>query len=109
MAKNDKSLDAVSLIGGGLAAVGLTHFVKPELFAPITAPVFPRRHHHLDLPQRCLRDRDRCCAGVPPAPDDSAWLAWPATWASSATGPCRPRPDRLRDNGYSNPRDFSSR
>jgi len=41
MAKNDKSLDAVSLIGGGLAAVGLTHFVKPELFAPITAPVFP--------------------------------------------------------------------
>ena len=41
MAKNDKSLDAVSLIGGGLVAVGLTHFVKPELFAPITAPVFP--------------------------------------------------------------------
>ncbi|GAC54975.1 hypothetical protein [Gordonia amicalis] len=41
MAKNDKSLLAVSLIGGGLAAVGLTHFVKPEVFAPITAPVFP--------------------------------------------------------------------
>ena len=41
MAGKDKPLDAVSLIGLGTAAVGVAHFVKPEAFAPITAPVFP--------------------------------------------------------------------
>ncbi|MBD0862802.1 hypothetical protein IA539_16550 [Gordonia sp. zg691] len=41
MAARTGSLDIVSLVGGGLAAVGLTHFAKPELFAPITAPIFP--------------------------------------------------------------------
>ncbi|MEO9329570.1 hypothetical protein [Gordonia aurantiaca] len=41
MTKQDKSLDAISLIGAGTAAVGVAHFIKPEAFAPITAPVFP--------------------------------------------------------------------
>ncbi|MFC9979190.1 hypothetical protein [Gordonia sp. NPDC127522] len=41
MATRKGSLDAVSLLGGGLAATGVAHFIKPEIFAPITEPVFP--------------------------------------------------------------------
>lgn len=34
-------------VGAVLAAAGVTHFVKPQVFEPITAPAFPqntRRH-----------------------------------------------------------------
>ncbi|WP_055477165.1 hypothetical protein [Gordonia sp. HS-NH1] len=41
MAAGRQSLDKVSLVGGGLAAMGLAHFVAPQAFAPITEPVFP--------------------------------------------------------------------
>ncbi|EON31456.1 membrane protein [Gordonia terrae C-6] len=41
MATRKGSLDAVSLLGGGLAATGVAHFVAPQVFASITAPVFP--------------------------------------------------------------------
>ncbi|GAC68470.1 hypothetical protein [Gordonia soli] len=39
--RSGTSLDAVSYAGIGVAAVGLGHFVVPQAFAPITAPVFP--------------------------------------------------------------------
>lgn len=33
--------DATSVAGAGLAVVGASHFVAPQAFAPITAPLFP--------------------------------------------------------------------
>jgi uncharacterized membrane protein len=35
-------VDKTKLSGIVLALAGLLHFVKPELFEPITAPAFPR-------------------------------------------------------------------
>ena len=37
----EKKSPKVTLIGIVLAATGLAHFVKPELFQSITAPAFP--------------------------------------------------------------------
>ena len=37
----EKKSRKVSIIGIVLAAAGLSHFVKPDLYAPITAPAFP--------------------------------------------------------------------
>lgn len=37
----EKNSRKSTLIGLVLAAAGLSHFVKPELYAPITAPAFP--------------------------------------------------------------------
>lgn len=37
----EKKSCKVSIIGLILAAAGLSHFVKPDLYAPITAPAFP--------------------------------------------------------------------
>jgi uncharacterized membrane protein len=33
--------DKLSIIGLGLAATGVAHFIAPNLFEPITKPVFP--------------------------------------------------------------------
>ena len=42
---------AVSLVGLGIAGVGLAHFVKPEAFEEITAQAFPEnteQHLYID-------------------------------------------------------------
>lgn len=44
-------MSRITVAGAALAATGLAHFAKPELFEPITAPVFPdntRRHIYLN-------------------------------------------------------------
>lgn len=44
-------MSRVTIAGAALAATGLAHFAKPELFESITAPVFPdntRRHIYLN-------------------------------------------------------------
>ena len=44
-------MSRITVAGAALAATGLAHFAKPELFEPITAPVFPdntRRHVYLN-------------------------------------------------------------
>ena len=42
-------MSRLPVIGAALAATGLAHFAKPQLFEAITAPAFPtntRRHVH---------------------------------------------------------------
>lgn len=44
-------MSRITAVGAVLAATGLAHFAKPELFEPITAPVFPtktRQHIYLN-------------------------------------------------------------
>ena len=44
-------MSRITVAGAALAATGLAHFAKPELFEPITAPGFPdntRRHIYLN-------------------------------------------------------------
>ncbi len=44
-------MSRTTVAGAVLAATGLAHFARPQLFEPITAPVFPddtRRHIYLN-------------------------------------------------------------
>ncbi len=44
-------MSRIPVIGAALAATGIAHFAKPQLFETITAPVFPnntRRHVYVN-------------------------------------------------------------
>jgi uncharacterized membrane protein len=47
----EKNLRLASLVGLGLAGVGISHFVKPQLFDSMTRQAFPkdtRQHIYID-------------------------------------------------------------